>query len=185
MAVYGGKTATSTLLKSCRLSASVHASFCTRTTASWWLRFIFQFPAISGVRLSAMSAFQDRDAGQFLALEVLQAGATSGGDVPEGVLREAELAYGGRGVAATDDGEPVHLGQGLGDCPGPRSERVELEDAHGSVPEHRPGTGDRLGERGARVGPDVEPDLVGRDRVDGHGRGWRVGLELRGHHDVG
>src|SRR6478672_8633221 len=76
--VYGGTTTTSTLPKSCFLSARVQASFCTRTTASWWLRFIFQFPAISGVRLdlAATSVLQDLDAGELLALEELEAGAT-------------------------------------------------------------------------------------------------------------
>src|SRR3954468_14617829 len=104
MSVYGGNTTTSTRLWSCFLSSRVHASFWTRTTASWWLRFDFQLPAISGVRVCGMgSAFQYGDTGHLLALEVLEAGAAAGGDVAEGVLVEAERTHGGRGVAATDD----------------------------------------------------------------------------------
>ena len=48
MSVNGGSTATSTASKSS--SVSEKASFCTRAIASRWLRFIFQLPAISGVR---------------------------------------------------------------------------------------------------------------------------------------
>src|SRR6185312_12513348 len=48
MAVNGGRTATSTLAK--YFSGSEKASFCTRAMASRWLRFIFQLPAMSGVR---------------------------------------------------------------------------------------------------------------------------------------
>src|SRR6478736_8306827 len=86
------------------------------------------------------------EAGEVLALEVFEAGPPTGGDVPEGALLEAELAYGGRGVAAAHHGEAVDLGQRLGDRPGPGGEGVELEDAHRAVPEDRPGPGDRLGE---------------------------------------
>jgi hypothetical protein len=48
--VNGGTTTTSARPKSCLRSASEAASFWTSTTASWWFRFIFQFPAISGTR---------------------------------------------------------------------------------------------------------------------------------------
>jgi hypothetical protein len=46
--VNGGMTVTSTLSK--YLSGSEKAIFCTRAMASKWLRFIFQLPAISGLR---------------------------------------------------------------------------------------------------------------------------------------
>src|SRR6478672_11711423 len=72
------------------LSVRRAASFWTRTTASWWLRFIFQLPAMIGRRLwRGMSGLQYVDAGELLALEVLQAGAAAGGDVSEGRLVEA------------------------------------------------------------------------------------------------
>src|SRR3954451_14605800 len=106
MSVYGGNTTTSTRLWSCFLSSRIHASFWTRTTASWWLRFDFQFPAISGVRVCGMgSAFQYGDPGQLLALQELQARAATGRDVAEGTLVEAEDAHRGSGVATTDHRE--------------------------------------------------------------------------------
>ena len=46
----GGNTATSTLSK--YLSGSENAIFWTSAIASKWLRFIFQLPAISGLRLT-------------------------------------------------------------------------------------------------------------------------------------
>ena len=103
------------------------------------------------------------DAGQLLALEVLEAGATAGGDVAERRLVEAERADRGRGVAAADHREPVDLGQRLGDRAGAGGERVGLEDAHRAVPEHgartgvrprrtRPPTRDRCRARGCRRG---------------------------------
>src|SRR3954452_13494054 len=48
--VYGGITATSVRVKSCFLSARIQASFWTSATASGWVTFIFQLPAIRGVR---------------------------------------------------------------------------------------------------------------------------------------
>ena len=44
----GGKTATSVAEKLKFASSRVHASFWTRVTASAWLRFIFQLPAMRG-----------------------------------------------------------------------------------------------------------------------------------------
>ena len=46
----GGSTATSTVWNSS--SFRLNASFCTSAIASRWLRFIFQLPAISGLRPS-------------------------------------------------------------------------------------------------------------------------------------
>src|SRR5262245_44986641 len=192
MSVNGGSTATSTRSKSCFLSCSVHDSFCSRCTASTWLRFIFQLPAINGVRaavsIAAMSAlflFQYGETRELLALQVLQRRATTGGDVAERVVREAQLPYGGRGVTATDDAQPVHLGHRLRDGLGSARERRHLEYTHRAVPEHRLGAGDLGGERLAGLGTDVQTELVGRHRVRGdHGRRG-VGLELGRDDDVG
>ena len=63
---------------------------------------------------------------------------------------------------------PSTFGQRLGDGPGAGGERVDLEDAHRAVPEHGPGVGERGRERRGRLGADVEPEAVGRDRVGGH-----------------
>src|SRR4051794_29496700 len=131
--VYDGSTATSTASRS--LSVSEKASFCTRAMASRWLRFIFQLPAISGVR--AMSCLQCRQAGQLFALEELQAGTAASGDMSERRLVEVQCPHRCGGVAATYDGEPVDVGDGLGEGAGALRERRQLEHAHRAVPEHR------------------------------------------------
>src|SRR4051794_25571802 len=121
MSVNGGTTTTSTLPKSCFLSARPSASFCTRCTASWWLRFIFQLPAISGVRVAlAMSSLgQYVDPRELFALEVFQAGATTGGDVTELVVSEPEPTHSCSRVPTADDGETLDVGERLGHCPSP------------------------------------------------------------------
>jgi len=45
------------------------------------------------------SGLEDGDPRELLALEILQAGAAAGRDVPEGVLVEAELAHSGGGAS--------------------------------------------------------------------------------------
>src|SRR5207237_1186829 len=68
-----------------------------------------------------------RHAGQRLALKELQGGAATRGDVAERRLVQAQRPYRRRRVAATDHGEPVHLGDGLGHAPGTGGERRQLE----------------------------------------------------------
>src|SRR5690349_3982302 len=96
MSVNGGSTATST--SSSSFGCSEKASFCTSAMASRWLRFIFQLPAIRGRRSSVLggmrSVLQNVQAGQGLALEVLQARAAAGRDVTKGRVVEAERADG-------------------------------------------------------------------------------------------
>src|SRR5258708_40261124 len=93
--VNGVRTATSTASKS--LSVSEKASSWTCFMASKWLRFIFQLPAIRGLRLTGSRSFffENRQAGQSLALEVLEAGAAAGGDVAESRLLEPEGTHRG------------------------------------------------------------------------------------------
>src|SRR3954453_21688554 len=99
-----------------------------------------------GVPASVVGVVEYVDAGKVLALEVLQAGASPGGDVPEGGLVEAELAHRSGGVATADHRQPVDLGQRLRHRAGTAGEGVELEDAHGPVPEHGSGVGEGGGE---------------------------------------
>src|SRR3954453_16290121 len=133
--VYGGITTTSTA--SWSLSSRLYASFCTRAIASRWLRFIFQLPAMSGMRAIAL-LLQRRQPRELLALEVLQARAATGGDVAEPRLVDAQLPDRSRGVAAADHGERVREGRDrLGDPARAGCERLDLEHAHGAVPEHR------------------------------------------------
>src|SRR5690349_5959527 len=99
--------------------------------ASRWLRFIFQLPAISGVRVlcSVMSvgspcswsgflARQRGQAGQRLAFEVLQARAAACGNMAESGLVESQDADGCGRVAAADHGERGAVHEGLRDGAG-------------------------------------------------------------------
>src|SRR3954447_21668355 len=132
-AVNGGSTTTSTAAKSCLPSLSVQSSFCTRCAPDRWSRFIFQLPAISGVRPGRvdraigwwpLSALEDGESGQGLALQQLQARPPAGRDVPEGGLVEPEGAHRGGRVAAADHAERVAVDQRLGDRTGPLAERL-------------------------------------------------------------
>ncbi len=93
-------------------------------TASWWLRFIFQLPAISGRAGPCLSPGRSpwgtgaeprlsspgpgcRAAS--LPSRYSRQRTATGGDVAEPGFVEAEGAHGGRGVATADDGEAVDL----------------------------------------------------------------------------
>merc|ERR1719424_2478852 len=77
-------------------------------------------------------------AGQDLTLEELERGAAAGGDVRH-LLREASLLDSRDGVAAADDGDAAvlagDLSEGVGNVEGALGESLELEDAHGAVPD--------------------------------------------------
>ena len=91
---------------------------------------------------------------------------STGGDVREAGLVDAEQADGGGGVAAADDGEPVDAGDRLGDRAGALGVRRHLEHAHRAVPDHGAGVGEALGEQRAAVGADVEAHPAVLDVVD-------------------
>src|SRR4051794_16644259 len=130
-------TVTSTLSK--YLSGNENAIFCTRAMASKWLRFIFQLPAISGLRATGLLGFfsdcgavgtasgllEHCDAGKRLALKVFQRRPTSGRNVGETVLAEVELAYRRGGITAAHHAEGTLGGRAddrLGDALGARGE---------------------------------------------------------------
>ena len=101
-------TVTSTLSK--YLSGNEKAIFCTSAMASKWLRFIFQLPAISGLRdtgspIVAQAVSRTSMPGSVFALKVFQRRAAAGGNVREAVVGQAQLAHRGGGVAAADDAE--------------------------------------------------------------------------------
>src|SRR5215470_3552384 len=158
----GGSTTTSTAAKCSSLR--LNAIFWVSAIASRWFMFIFQLPAISGFR-AKLRLLEHGDAGQGLALEVLERRATAGGDVPERVFRQAELAHRSRRVAATHDGEPRSGRHGLGDALGACRERRHLEDAHRAVPEHGLRVCEVRSERGDRAWTDVEALHVLRDGI--------------------
>ena len=160
--------------------------------ASRWLRFIFQLPAISGVRASGsfvLRAIQSSSAcrpGQRLPSRYFQARAAAGGDVAEGVLVEAEGAHGGGGVAATDDREALAVDQRLRDRAGAGGERRPSRTRpSGRSRRSSRDSAQRRGERGPAGRADVQAHPVGRDRVGGHDDGVGVGGEAVGGDDVG
>src|SRR5829696_6228229 len=108
-------------------------------------------------------SLEDGDPGELLALQELQAGATTGRDVTEGGFVEAEPAHGGRRVAATDDRQAGDLGEGLRDGAGALGEGIGLEDPHRAVPEDRLRVGQGRGEGATGLGADVEAEAVRGD----------------------
>src|ERR671911_1480408 len=105
--------------------------------ASKWLRFIFQFPDMSDVRVSVgiRRLTQSSQPGKVAELEQFEAGASTGGHMVD-VVVELELCERSSGVAAADDGERLGVGHRL--CHGPCTggEAGVLEHAHRPVPEH-------------------------------------------------
>src|SRR3954451_18447830 len=123
---------TTTSTASVSFSRRSKAIFCTRAMASRWCRFIFQLPATSGRRPGrpgdvmprATSGLQGFDAGQRLALEVLQGGSATGADVAEPAFVDAELPDRRGAVPAADDGQRARqTGDRLGHAPGALGER--------------------------------------------------------------
>src|SRR4051795_11164901 len=95
--------------------------------ASRWLRFIFQLPAISGMRAIGL-LLQRGQPRELLALEVLQARAATGGDVAEPRLVDAQLPDRSCRVATADDGERIGKRRDrFGDPACAGRERLELE----------------------------------------------------------
>src|SRR5690625_316492 len=182
-------TTTSTSAKSCFASVRVQESFWTRWVAWWWSRFIFQLPAISGVRvvIGCLSA-QNVNTGEDFPFEVLQGGAATGGDVPEGVFVKTEESHRSCGVPAADDGEsaaPGGIDEALRDRFGSLREGGKLEHAHRAVPHDRVSGGDGFPEGLRRIRADVEADLVGGHLRGRDGGGGRIGRELWCDEDVG
>src|SRR5207253_5739280 len=81
-------------------------------------------------------ALENRYTGQPLALEELERRATAGRQVVD-VRLQAELRKRGGRVAAAHDRESGRTGDGFGEDARAVRERLQLEGAHGAVPEHR------------------------------------------------
>ncbi len=129
---------------------------------------------------------QGRDPGQPQAAEILQAGAAAGGEVADAVLDPC-LVGGRDAVAAAQEheGPPVRgIGHLLGHRQGALGEGLHLEDAHGAVPQHRPGLADLQAVEGDGVGADVQAHgALGHGLAVDHG-GLGAGGHLLGHHVV-
>ena len=171
-------------------SLSVQCSFCTNAIACRWSRFIFQLPAMSGVRRRHCCHPRTSSPGSFLPSRNSRLAPPPVEMWPNWSSVKPSCAHGGGRVAAADDAEAVDLGERLGDGLRAGRERRELEHAHRAVPEHRLRVADDLGEPRRRVGADVEPEAGGAERgvLDRVGRRddvLRVGAELRGDDDVG
>src|SRR5580658_3152707 len=137
-----------------------------RETASADVLFIFQFPAMSFLRIMAVgSGFQVRDPGEDLALEVLQARAAASRAVRD-LLRHIEYAGRRRGVAAADDRRRAMrggLGDRVGHGPGRGREFLEFEDPRRAVPDDRLRAEDGRPVKGDRLRPGVEAHPALRD----------------------
>src|ERR1700689_2122815 len=149
-------------------------------SASLSVLYIFQLPAISGVRAAITRAPASRPprawsvwhasappsarhpcaverlhAGQRFALDQLQGGAAAGREVIHRVL-QPELRERRRGVAATDDGQTGGPGDGLRHGERAGGEGLELEGTHGAVPEDGAGLRDHFGVARGGGGSDVK-----------------------------
>ena len=125
--------------------------------------YIFQLPAISGVRELSVppplrrGVLERLHAGQNLALDELERRAAAGREVIDAVLQAEARERGGR-VAPAHHREARRGGNSLGDGARPGGERLQLESSHRPVPEHGARLPDHAGVPLSRGGPDVEAD---------------------------
>src|SRR3954454_17049255 len=99
---------------------------------------IFQLAARYVIR-SGIS--QRLHSGKLSSLDQLERGAATGREPVDGT-REPEALQRSDGVAAAHHGVPGSRRHRLGDGAGPAREGLELEGAHGTVPEDGPGAAD-------------------------------------------
>jgi hypothetical protein len=104
-----------------------------KASASAIVLLSFQFPAMYGVRAGFTTGPPRR---QRPAFDELQRCAAARGEMSTCV--EAELRERGGRVTAADDRHCRRGSHRLGHLAGPAGERLELEGAHGTVPEDRP-----------------------------------------------
>ena len=104
------------------------------------------------------------------------------------LLGYTHLFHGCHGVATADDRAAAlaaQVGQGVGDAVGAGGKLVELEHAHGAVPDHGFAVGQGFLEGFERVGADVKAHPAIGDGVDRHGLAVGVGGEVVGQHHIG
>src|SRR6185503_8794388 len=128
-----------------------------RGCASLRVPCIFQLPAMRGMRLMPCSLSERGDPGKRLPLEELERGPAARGDVGHGIEASGAAERRHR-VAAPDDGRAPARGERGRDGHRTGAEGVDLEDAHGAVPEDRAAADDLGRERLLRRGPDVDAE---------------------------
>src|SRR5919112_3623526 len=183
--VKGTHTATST---SSSASAARGRRAAVYSSASLTVLFIFQFAAIMGRRdmrspPSVLLFRQDCYAWQFLTFDVLERGTAAGRDVAHPVL-EPELVDGGYRVPAAHDARRTALGDGHGHTLRAFREVVDLEDAHGAVPEDGARARDVPFEECHCSRADIQTHLARRDTVDRHRLGLGAFLHSIGYDDI-
>ena len=103
------------------------------------------------------------------------------------LVGDTHLFHGSHGVTAADDRAAAlgaQVGQGVGDAVGAGGELVELEHAHGAVPDHGLAVGQGFLEGLERIGADIQTHPAIGDGVDAHGLAIGIGGEVVGQHHV-
>src|SRR6266545_30427 len=116
--------------------------------------------------LRRRARLQHRHRRQRLAFQEFEEGASGGRDIRDPV-GNSELVDRGYRVGPAGDRERARSGDGFRQSLGPRGERVELEDADGTVPDDGARLGDDGLQRRDRRRTDIENHIVGLDVLDG------------------
>src|SRR6185503_5064039 len=128
-AVNGGASTISTSA----MSFTITRNSLTYFTVSATVLYIFQLPAMMGVRMSGLR--QHGHARQRAAAEPFERRATAGGDVRDPV-GDARLLHRRNRVAAADDRRAAHGGHGVRHGNRAAGELIDLEHTHRPVPHH-------------------------------------------------
>src|SRR3954471_10537192 len=113
----------------------------------------------AAARSTRGALLQDFECRERLAFQHLEEGAATGGDVTH-VLLDAVLGDGGQRVAAAGDAERIRVGDCAGDGLGALGEGIELEHAHGAVPDDGAGGLQLLRQAGRGLRADVQDQVV-------------------------
>src|SRR5262249_44330586 len=128
-----------------------------KNTASWTVLYIFQLPAMNGMRMFlpiSLLIAQRRDARQRPSAEKLERRAAAGRNVRD-LVGHARLLDGRDRIAAADDGRPVNGSDRASDCIRSRGEDANLENTHRSVPDERVRVGNQRAEQLDRRRSDI------------------------------
>ena len=139
------------------------------------------------LRLKSSSVVQCGDAGKHLAFQQLEAGSTTGGDVRH-LFGEACFLNSSNGIATANDRAAAFstdFSQGCGNGVGSGRELVELEHAHGAVPDHGLAISQGRLEHLDRIRTDVESHPAVGNRCDVCDLAVGIRSEVVGEQDIG